>query len=129
MASVGISVRPMHLRKWHRSDIMTEVLDAAGIVVGSPTFNNGLFPTVSDFLTYMKGLKPKNKIAGAFGSYGWSGEAVNLIKNELNDMKFTLIEPNPKIQFVPDAEGLEACYNFGKTMGRAIADSDTEQSA
>jgi len=129
LASQGVSVRPMHLRKWHRSDIMTEVLDAAGIVVGSPTLNNGLFPTVSDFLTYMKGLKPKNKIAGAFGSYGWSGEAVNLIKNELNDMKFKVLEPDTKVQFVPDLEDLMGCYNFGKTMGQAIVESDTEQMA
>jgi flavorubredoxin len=125
LASQKISVRPMHLRKWHRSDVMTEVLDAAGIIVGSPTLNNGLFPTVSDFLTYLKGLKPKNKIAGAFGSYGWSGEAVNFIKNELNDMKFKVLEPDAKIQFVPDRQGLEACYNFGKTMGRAIAGSQS----
>jgi len=59
LASEGISVRPMHLRKWHRSDIMTEVLDAKAIIIGSPTLNNGLFPTVADFLTYLKGLKPK----------------------------------------------------------------------
>ena len=77
----GVDARAMHLRKWHRSDIMTEVLDAGAIVVGSPTLNNGMFPTVSDFLTYMKGLKPQNKIAAAFGSYGWSGESVKLIKS------------------------------------------------
>jgi flavorubredoxin len=120
LASEGISVRPMHLRKWHRSDIMAEVLDATGIVVGSPTLNNGLFPTVSDFMTYMKGLKPKNKIAAAFGSYGWSGEAVKLLKSELDDMKFQVLEPNAKIQFVPDTEGLESCYDFGRTIARAI---------
>ncbi len=123
MASVGISVRPMHLRKWHRSDIMTEVLDAGGIIIGSPTLNNGLFPTVSDFLTYLKGLKPKNKIAAAFGSYGWSGEAVQLIEKELTDMKLQVLEPNKRIQFVPDREGLEACYHFGKTIGEAITAS------
>jgi len=120
LASEGISVRPMHLRKWHRSDIMTEVLDATGIVVGSPTLNNGLFPTISDFLTYMKGLKPKNKIAAAFGSYGWSGEAVKLIKSELGDMKFQVLEPETKIQFVPDQKGLESCYEFGRTIAQAI---------
>ncbi len=120
LASQGISVRPMHLRKWHRSDIMTEVLDAAGIIVGSPTLNNGLFPTVSDFLTYMKGLKPKNKIAAAFGSYGWSGEAVKLIEKELMDMKFQVLETHSKIQFVPDRGGLEACYHFGEKIGQAI---------
>ena len=59
ISAEGVAVRPMYLRKWHRSDIMTEVLDAKAIVVGSPTLNNGMFPTLADFLTYMKGLKPK----------------------------------------------------------------------
>ena len=67
-----------------------------------PRSTTGLFPTVSDFLTYMKGLKPKNKIGAAFGSYGWSGESVKLINRELEAMKFDLIDPGLKIQYVPD---------------------------
>ena len=57
----GVEVIPMHLRSFHRSDIITEIMDAGAVIVGSPTLNNGLFPTISDFLCYMKGLKPKNK--------------------------------------------------------------------
>ncbi len=115
----GISVRPMYLRKYHRSDVMTEVLDAKAVVVGSPTLNNGLFPTVSDFLTYMKGLKPLNKIGAAFGSYGWSGEAVKLINRELEAMKFDIVEP-VKHQYIPDGQDLEASYELGRTIGQAI---------
>jgi flavorubredoxin len=120
LAETGIDVRPMHLRKWHRSDVMTEVLDARAVLIGSPTLNNGLFPTVADFLTYMKGLKPKNKIGAAFGSYGWSGESVKLISDELIAMKFDTIDPGLKIQYVPDTEGLEAAYALGKKIGKAI---------
>jgi flavorubredoxin len=115
----GISVRPMYLRKWHRSDVMTEVLDAKAVVVGSPTVNNGLFPTVSDFLTYMKGLKPLNKIGAAFGSHGWSGEATKLITKELEAMQFEMLEP-VRHQYVPDAASLEENYEFGRAIGRAI---------
>jgi flavorubredoxin len=115
-----IAVKPMHLRKWHRSDIMTEVLDARAVVVGSPTLNNGLFPTLSDFLTYMKGLKPKNKIGAAFGSYGWSGESVKLIQKELEAMQFEIMEPSLSIQYVPDDKGLDACIQYGKKIGQAI---------
>lgn len=115
----GIAVRPMYLRKWHRSDIMTEVLDAKAVVVGSPTLNNGLFPTVSDFLTYMKGLKPLNKIGAAFGSYGWSGEAPKLINQELEAMKFDILEP-VKHQYIPDNNALEASYELGRAIGKAI---------
>jgi len=116
----GVDAQPMHLRSWHRSDIMTEVLDAGAIIVGSPTINNGLFPTVSDFLSYMKGLKPKNKIGAAFGSYGWSGEAVKLISSELEDMKFDIIDPGLKIQYVPDEQGIESCYELGRKIARAL---------
>ncbi len=116
----GINVRLMHLRKCHRSDIMTEVLDARAVILGSPTLNNCLFPTVSDFLTYMKGLKPKNKISAAFGSYGWSGEAVKLISKELEAMKFDIVAPGVKIQYVPDQEDIDACIEFGKKIGRAV---------
>lgn len=120
LSGQGVEARPMHLRKWNRSDVMTEVLDAKAVIVGSPTLNNGLFPTVSDFLTYMKGLKPKNKIGVAFGSYGWSGESVNLIKNELESMNMEIIDPGVKVQYVPDNQALETCIDLGKKIGKAI---------
>jgi flavorubredoxin len=110
----------MHLRRCHRSDIMTEVLDAGAVIVGSPTLNNGLFPTASDFLTYMKGLKPINKVGAAFGSYGWSGEAVKLINKELEEMKFNVVDPGLRIHYVPDEKGVEACHELGKTIAQAL---------
>ena len=116
----GVNARSMHLRSWHRSDIITEVIDAGAIVVGSPTLNNGLFPTVSDFLTYLKGLRPRNKVAASFGSYGWSGEAVKLINRELEEMKFSLIDPGLKIHYVPDEGGIKACYELGKKIAEAL---------
>ncbi|MBW2566872.1 MAG: FprA family A-type flavoprotein [Deltaproteobacteria bacterium] len=116
----GVDARPMNLRACHRSDVMAEVLDAGAVIVGSPTLNNGLFPTVSDLLTYMKGLKPKNKIGAAFGSYGWSGEAVKLINKELEAMKFEMIDPGLKIQYVPDDKGIEASYELGRKIAKAL---------
>jgi flavorubredoxin len=120
LAEEGIDARPMRLGICHRSDIITEIVDAGAIVVGSPTLNNGLFPTVSDFLTYMKGLKPLNKVAAAFGSYGWSGEAVKLINNEFENMKFDIIDPGIRINYVPDEQGMKACYDLGKKIAKAL---------
>jgi flavorubredoxin len=88
--------------------------------VGGPTLNNGLFPSLADFLSYMKGLKPLNKIGAAFGSYGWSGEAVKIITKELESMKFNIIDPGLKIQYVPDKEGLDRCYAYGRKIGKAV---------
>jgi flavorubredoxin len=116
----GVPAKPLHLRKWHRSEVMTEVFDAKAVVVGSPTLNNQLYPSLADFLTYMKGLKPQNKLGAAFGSYGWSGEAVKMLNNELEAMKFEMIDPGLKIQYVPDKEALQACYELGRKIGKAV---------
>ena len=120
LAEEGVDAKPFHLRTRHRSDIMTEVLDAGAVIVGSPTLNNCLFPTVSDFLCYMKGLKPANKIGAAFGSYGWSGEAVKLITKELEEAKFRMVDPGLRVQYVPDAKGLEACRALGKKIAAEL---------
>ncbi|KPA13302.1 flavoprotein [Candidatus Magnetomorum sp. HK-1] len=125
IASEGVTVRPMHLRTNHRSDIMTEVLDAKAIILGSPTLNNNIYPTVSDFLTYMKGLRPQNKIAACFGSYGWNGASIKILNSELTSMNFTMLEENGfKIQYVPDEKGLNDCYEFGQKIGQAICASE-----
>jgi len=116
----GVPARPMKLRACHRSDIMTEILDAGAVIVGSPTLNNGLFPTVADFLTYMKGLKPVNKIGAAFGSYGWSGESVKLITQELEGMKFDLVDRGVRAQYVPDEECLKACQDLARKIAKAL---------
>ena len=116
----GVDTKSMHLRAFHRSDIITEILDAGAILIGSPTINNGLYPTMSDFLTYLKGLRPKNKIATAFGSYGWSGEAVKLIIKELEAMNLKIVDPGLKVNYVPDAEDLKSCFKFGKRIGGAL---------
>jgi flavorubredoxin len=68
----------------------------------------------------MKGLKPLNKIGAAFGSYGWSGEAVKMINNELEAMKFEIIDPGLRVQYVPDKEALANCYELGRKVARAV---------
>ncbi len=120
LGQAGVEARPMHLRAWHRSDILTEVLDAGAVVVGSPTLNNGLFPTVADFLCYLKGLRPRNKVGAAFGSYGWSGEAARMILGELEAMKFDVIEPAIRQAYVPDQAGLDLCRELGRKVAERL---------
>jgi flavorubredoxin len=70
LADRGIEVRPFHLSKDEWGEIIKEVLDAKVLLIGSPTLNNQMFPTVAGFLNLLIGLKPQGKIAAAFGSYG-----------------------------------------------------------
>ncbi len=119
----GVSVRLINLQKNHRSDVITEVLDARAIVLGSPTLNNGMLPRMAAFLTYMKGLKPGNKIGAAFGSYGWSGEAVKQMTSLMEDMKFDLPEPGIRLKYVPEHSDLKECLEMGRRIGLAVKES------
>lgn len=120
LAGDGIEVKVMRLRATDRSDVMTEVLDAGAIIIGSPTLNNGIFPTVADMLVYLKGLKPKNKFGAAFGSYGWSGEAPGIIFNELKGMGIETIGEPLKVKYVPDGDGLKKCCELAKEISRRL---------
>jgi len=92
-AGKGFSVEIINLSERHHSYAMARLLEAKYIFVGSPTLNNQMMPTVSAFLTYMKGLKPKNRVGLAFGSYGWSGESVGQINDVLASCGFEMLEP------------------------------------
>ena len=107
----GLEVKLMKLREWHRSDVMAEVLDSKAVCIGSPTLHRNLFPTVADLLCYMKGLKPQKKAAAAFGSFGWSGESLQLVSDELKAIGLDVVEPGVRAQYLPgdeDAEKLRA---------------------
>lgn len=102
----GIHTTMFNLQHNHMSDIMTEVITAKYICVGSPTLNNNILPTVAAFMTYLKGLSPKNRIALAFGSYGWGGQGVGIVEEMLKDCGFALL-PQVRLQYIPEKKDLE----------------------
>ena len=120
IASSGGSVKLMPLRSSHRSDVATEILSAGALVVGSPTINNNMFPTVADLLYYLKGLKPQNLVGASFGSYGWSGEAVRQVEDILKAMKVEVVGEGIKVKYVPDRDVLKECRSFGALIGKRI---------
>lgn len=115
----GLRPKVFRLGDTHRSDIVTELLDAAALVVGSPTMNKNVFPTVADLLTYLKGLKPRNLVGAAFGSYGWSGEAPGQIREYLNAMEVALPREDLKTKFVPREVDLDLCVKLGSEVAEA----------
>ena len=116
----GVSVQLFDLSSTHRSDIITEVLDAGALIIGSSTLNNGMLPHMADLLHYMKGLRPAKKIGAAFGSYGWSGEAVKLITTAMEEMKFEILDPGIKVQYVPQDDDLERCADLGRKIAQTL---------
>jgi len=102
----GIKTSVINLKTTDISAAMAETLDARYIFVGSPTLNNGLMPTTAAFLTYMKGLAPRNRQGMAFGSYGWGGQSVDQVEEVMKALGFGIFE-KIKVQYIPDASVLK----------------------
>lgn len=120
LTAEGVDTKVIRIRSSHRSEIALEVLDSGALIVGSPTLNNNIFPTVSDVMTYLTGLKPKNLIGAAFGSFGWSGESVKHLNGLLEKMKIELIDEGISVNYVPGEEQLRACYELGLKCGKRL---------
>jgi flavorubredoxin len=109
----GIEVKLFEITQSDRTEVIKEMLDAKGYLIGSSTHDNDMLPTIAGFLEFLKGLKPKNRIAAAFGSYGWAGGAVKNIENMLKETGIEIAQPGLSIQYVPDETEIKCSYAFG----------------
>ncbi len=121
LASGGTNTKLMPMGGSHRSDIATELLDAGALIVGAPTINNEIFPTLADALYYIKGLRPKNLIGTTFGSFGWGGQAPKNLRAMLEEMGVEIAVEPLRIKYVPDAASLKKCYDLGAAMSKKLS--------
>ena len=101
-------VKIFNISKTNKNDIMTEVFKSKAIAVGSPTVGNSVISSVAGWLDFLRELKFKNKKAAVFGTYGWSGESTKVLREELTKYGFSVVEPEIKCNWNPDAD------DFGK---------------
>ncbi|MTI83350.1 MAG: FprA family A-type flavoprotein [Firmicutes bacterium] len=120
LEDAGVPVTTRFLQTSHMSEIMTDVLVSRAVLVGSSTLNNGMLPTVSGFLTYVKGLRPKNRMGLAFGSYGWGGQGARHVEEALKDMNWEIPHELINIQYVPDDDELQGVKETGRKLGEMI---------
>lgn len=116
----GVEARVFKLSVSDITDVMTEVMLAKGVVLGSSTLNNNLLPTMASFITYMKGLRPRKKLGFAFGSYGWSGEAVAQLNEYLKEIQAEVIHEGIKCKYAPNQEVLKSCEDLGRLLAQKI---------
>jgi flavorubredoxin len=103
-----------------RSDIITEMLDAGALLLGSPTLNNQIFPTMADLICYIKGLKRQNLIGQVFGSYGWSLGGINMLADELKQLGVKLLGEPATAKYTPTDDDLHRCYLLGEAIAREL---------
>jgi len=120
LAANGVPYKLFHMAVSDRNDVITEVFKTKAIIVGSPTFNQGVLPTLAPILEDLKGLKFKNKIGAAFGSYGWSGESVKIIEEHLGNSGVQLVAEGVRAKWQPKPDDLAKCRELGQKVARAV---------
>ncbi len=110
----GIDCKVIKLRATPMSVAIKEFWKSRGCLIGTPTLNNTMFPSVAEFMTHLRGLRPKNRIVGAFGSYGWGGGAVKEAYEEFKRMGLEVVEPGMQVVYRPSTEDDKQCYAFGR---------------
>ncbi len=116
----NMEVKVIKLRATPMSIAIKEFWQARGCLLGTPTLNNIMFPSVAEFLTHLRGLRPKNRIVGAFGSFGWGGGGVKEAYGEFKRMGLNVVEPGVEVLYRPGPEDESRCYEFGKDFARKV---------
>ena len=112
--SAGVDVEVIKLRSTPMSIAIKQVWESRAMLVGTPTLNNIMFPSVAEFLTHLRGLRPKNRLAAAFGSYGWGGGAVKEAYAVFKQMGLETVEPGVEVVYKPSTDDDKKCFEFGK---------------
>ncbi len=100
-----------------------ELVEADAIILGMPTYYHDIGMDMKNLLeaASKEGINLKGKVGAAFGSYGWSGEAPNMLLEIMkNQFQMDVMEPALRIKYNPDKNGLEECHKLGKSVGKKI---------
>ena len=95
------------IKKNALSDIVTDIFTSKYLAVGSPTINNQMMPTIAAFLCYLKGLRPLNHKGFAFGSYGWGGQSIGYVEDELKAAGVEIMLDKIRVQNLPTKAQLD----------------------
>lgn len=118
----GVDCKVIKLRSTPISFAIKEFWRSRATLIGSPTLNNKMFPTIAEFLHHLTGLRPKGRITGAFGSYGWGGGAVKEAYDSLKAMKLETFEPGVEALYRPSPDDEKKCYEFGREFAKKVTE-------
>lgn len=109
-----VTIKLYNISRSDKNDILTEVFKSKAILVGSPTVNRGILHGAAGIIEMIKGLGFKNKKAAAFGCYGWGGESVKIITEELKKGGFEVVNDGIRELWNPNLDALERAREYGK---------------
>ena len=101
-------------------DLEELLVKADGLLVGSPTINQNTLLPVYRLFALINPIRDKGKPAAAFGSFGWSGEAVGLIESHLEKLKLKVVTEGITSRFMPHEDEAVRLFEFGKSFAELM---------
>jgi len=112
----GIETDLCDIEKMPAGDLDKKLTEACGIIIGSPTINQNILLQIYTLFALVNPIRDKGKLAGCFGSYGWSGEAQKIIVANLSALKLNVAPESIFVKFTPSEEDLKKCMEYGKNF-------------
>ncbi|MEA5576494.1 diflavin flavoprotein [Anabaena sp. UHCC 0451] len=120
ITKAGVSVESINCEFADPEEIKTAIEKSAGFVIGSPTLGGHAPTPVQTALGIVLSTATNNKLAGVFGSFGWSGEAVDLIESKLKDAGYRFGFETIRVKFKPNEVTLQTCEEAGTDFAQAL---------
>jgi NADH oxidase (H2O-forming) len=118
LQSEDLSVDVCDIENISLEELESKLIMADGILVGSPTINQNTLLPVYTLLALINPIRDKGKLAGSFGSYGWSGESPNLILENFRMLKLKIFEETSAFKFSPEGHKKENLIQFGRNFAQ-----------
>lgn len=116
----GCHVEVFDLAASQISNVTRHLFDARALLLGSPALHRGMLYRPAGYLQYIAGLKPKDKLGGAFGSYGWSSGATKQIRDRMLEIGFEMPFDDLTNKYAPNEADIDAARAWGMQFGRAV---------
>lgn len=123
ITKAGVAVETINCEFTEPTEIEAAVQKSDGFIIGSPTLGGHMPTQVQTALGIVLSTAAKTKLAGVFGSYGWSGEAVDEIESKLQDAGYRLGFDTIRVKFKPDNATLQQCKEAGTDFAQALKKS------
>ena len=120
LQSENFEVEVTDIENISAEDLEIKIISADAILVGSPTINQNTLMPVYKLFSLINPIRDKIKVAGAFGSYGWSGEAPKIILENFRNLKLRIFDETASFKFSPGAEKSDALIDFGKRFAKKV---------
>ncbi|MEW7978059.1 MAG: FprA family A-type flavoprotein [Candidatus Sedimenticola endophacoides] len=124
----GVRVSLYDLEGGETDPFVDLIEEADALMFGSPTINGDAVKPVWDLLSSLAVVNLKGKIGAAFGSYGWSGEAVRMIEDRMRGLKMRIPREGLRVKLIPTEEELEECRSFGRNVAEELMGRKSDKS-